>query len=60
LQSSINNHQSTIESGLYIPIINQQSPINNRLGGGEDISSFLGEKAWGEKEMFVKYRQNKG
>jgi hypothetical protein len=42
------------------PIINQQSPINNRLGGGEDISSFLGEKAWGEKEMFVKYRQNKG
>jgi hypothetical protein len=33
-------------------------PIRNPQGGGVDISSFPGEKAWGQKEMFVKNRQN--
>jgi len=28
-------------------------PINNPQGGGADISSFQ-EKAWGQKETFVK------
>jgi hypothetical protein len=35
-------------------------PINNPQGGGEDISLFSGEKAWGQKEMFMKYRQSQG
>jgi len=43
---------------LYIPIRDQQSPINNQLGGGEDISSFLGKNAWGQKETFVKFKQS--
>jgi hypothetical protein len=28
------------------------------MGGGAGISQFSGEKAWGQKETFVKYRQN--
>jgi hypothetical protein len=32
--------------------------INNPQGGSADISSFSGEKAWGQKETFEKYRQN--
>jgi hypothetical protein len=28
------------------------------MGGGGDISSFSEEKAWGQKETFVKYRQS--
>jgi hypothetical protein len=32
--------------------------INNPQGGGADISLFSGKKAWGQKEMFVKYRQS--
>jgi hypothetical protein len=39
-----------LSQNLYIPIKNQQ-------GGGEDVSSFSGEKAWGQKETFVKNRQ---
>jgi hypothetical protein len=35
-------------------------PINNPQGGGEDISSFSGKKAWGQKETLVKYRQSQG
>jgi hypothetical protein len=35
-------------------------PIRNPQGGGEDISLFSGEKAWGPKETFVKYRQTQG
>jgi len=35
-------------------------PINNPQGGGADISSFSEEKAWGQKETFVKYRQSQG
>ena len=38
---------------LYIPIDNPQ-------GGGVDISLFSGEKAWGQRETFVKYRQSQG
>jgi len=45
---------------LYISIINQQSSIVNEMGGGADSSSFPGEKAWGQKETFVKYRQQRG
>jgi hypothetical protein len=33
--------------------------MNNPQGGGIDISSFSGEKTWGEKEIFVKYRQSR-
>jgi hypothetical protein len=32
--------------------------IRNPQGGGADISSFSGKKAWGQKEMLVKYRQS--
>ncbi len=40
-----------LSQNLYIPIRNQQ-------GGGPDISSFSWEKAWGQKETFVNYRQS--
>jgi len=33
-------------------------PINNPQGGGADIYSFSGNKAWGQQETFVKYRQS--
>jgi hypothetical protein len=45
---------------MYIPINNQKPAINNHQGAGVDISSFSGEKAWGQKETFVKYRQSQG
>jgi hypothetical protein len=32
--------------------------VLNQQGGGEDISSFSGENAWGQKETFTKYRQS--
>jgi len=35
-------------------------PINNPQGGGVDISSLSGKKVRGQKEMFVKHRQNQG
>jgi hypothetical protein len=35
-----------------------QSSIVNEMGGGVDIFPFSGEKAWGQKETFVKYRQS--
>jgi hypothetical protein len=35
-------------------------PVNNAQGGGSDISSLSGEKAWGQKETLVKYRQSQG
>jgi hypothetical protein len=38
---------------LYTPIINQQSSIVNEMGGGVDISSFSGKKAWGQKEILT-------
>jgi hypothetical protein len=44
------DHQSTI--------INHQSPINNRWGGGAIISSFSGVKVLGHKETFLEYRQS--
>jgi hypothetical protein len=34
--------------------------INNPQGGGADISSFSEEKAWGQKEMIVKYGEGQG
>jgi hypothetical protein len=42
-----------------------QSAIDNRQsaikwGGGADISLFSWEKAWGQKETFLKYRQREG
>jgi hypothetical protein len=55
-----NNQQSPIIFMKFVPISNQQSPINNHRGGGVDIFSFSGEKAWGQKETFVKYRQTQG
>jgi len=62
LCAPILNQQSSIanEPGLYIPIINQQSSIVNDKGGGVDISSPSWKKAWGQKQSFVKYRQNRG
>jgi hypothetical protein len=45
---------------LYIPINNQQSSIVNEMGGGADISSLSGKKAWRQNETFVKYRQTQG
>jgi hypothetical protein len=30
-------------------------PINTPQGGGVEIPSFSGKKAWGQKETFVKY-----
>jgi hypothetical protein len=54
-QSTISNHFSW---GLYIPIINQQSSIVNRMGGGADISSFFRQEARGQQETFVKYMQS--
>jgi hypothetical protein len=29
-------------------------------GGGAAISSFPGEKAWGQKEILTKYKQSQG
>jgi len=56
------NQQSSIanEPGMCIPIINRQSSVLDEKGGVVDISSLSGEKAWGQKETLVKYRQSKG
>jgi hypothetical protein len=60
MYSPITNQQSTI---IFHEVCIFQSSIHNRQstinwGGGADISSLSGEKAWGQKETFVKYRQS--
>jgi hypothetical protein len=34
-------------------------PIDNQLGGGVDISLYLGRKAWCQKKTFVRNRVSK-